>query len=71
MEAVIAAGGSVLHAGRILVRVEDLPTEAALASTEAEKADASAALHAKVAALQAQIEALGAAAPPPKGGRAA
>jgi hypothetical protein len=55
MEAVITGGGSVLHQGRIISRVADLPTEAALAQTDAEKADASATLQAQIAALQAQV----------------
>jgi hypothetical protein len=76
MEKVIASGGSVLHEGRILSRVADLPSEAALASTDAERADALSALNAKIAALQAQADALadtqpGGTAPAPKGGKAA
>jgi hypothetical protein len=63
MEKIIAGGGSVLHQGQILSTVAQLPTEAALASTDAEKADAAEALHAKVAALQAQIDALSATQP--------
>jgi hypothetical protein len=55
MEAAITGGGSVLHQGRIISRVADLPTEAALAQTDAEKADASTALRAQIAALQAQV----------------
>lgn len=64
MEAVIAAGGSVLHQGRIISRVGDLPSEAALASTDEERAGAAEALHAKIAALQAQVDALSAAQSP-------
>ncbi len=55
MEDVIRNGGSVLHGGRLITRVEHLPTDADLAAGNPEQeAMAAAALEAQIAALQAQ-----------------
>jgi hypothetical protein len=60
MVAIIAAGGSVLYKGRVLSRVQDLPTAAALAKGDAVREKATAdALDAQIAALQAQRSTLG------------
>src|SRR5689334_6019815 len=59
MERVIQSGGSVLHGGRILTKLEHLPTEADLAVGNPEQeAVAAAALEAQIAALQAQYDRL-------------
>jgi hypothetical protein len=55
MEQVIRNGGSVLHGGRILTKMEHLPTDADLAVGNPEQeAQAAAALEAQIVALQAQ-----------------
>lgn len=64
MEAVIRNGGSVLHGGRLLSKIEHLPTDAdlALASGDTRQAGSVAsALQAQMAALQGQIDQLAAA----------
>lgn len=59
MEEVIRSGGSVLHGGRLITRVEHLPTDADLAAGNPEQeALAAAALEAQIAALQAQRDRL-------------
>lgn len=55
MEQVIVVGGSVLFQGRLIGRVQDLPTDADLAKGNPEQeAHAAAALDAQIAALQTQ-----------------
>lgn len=56
MEQAIRSGGSVMHQGRLITTVEQLPSEAELAAgdPEAEQA-AQASLQAKVAELQRQL----------------
>lgn len=56
MEAVISGGGSVLHGGRIITRVQDLPSEAELAQGNPDATQAAQArLEAEVARLQEQL----------------
>lgn len=56
MEAIIAGGGSVLHGGRIITRVADLPSELDLAAGDPEREAAAAAeLEQRIAALEAQL----------------
>lgn len=59
MEAVIKDGGSVLHNGKLLRRIEDLPNEAELVKgdAEAEKATSDS-LQRQIDALQAQLNTL-------------
>ena len=64
MEAAIREGGSVLYAGRIVARAEELPSKAELARGDAEKEAAVAAeIDAQIAALSAQRAKLRGAAP--------
>jgi hypothetical protein len=59
MEQVIKDGGSVLHGGRIITRMEHLPTDADLAVGNPEQeAAVAAALEAQIAALQARHDRL-------------
>lgn len=59
MEAVIKAGGSVLHAGTLYTRLDDLPDEATLTEGDTRaSAAAGAALDAQIAALARQKAAL-------------
>ena len=60
MEAAIQEGGSVLYAGRVVSRAEDLPSEVELARGDAEKeAVVAARIDAQIAALSAQRAKLG------------
>lgn len=60
MEEAIRAGGSVLHDGEIIAKVEDLPDEADLAAGDAEReAAVAAALDEQIARLAAQRARLG------------
>lgn len=60
MARVIEDGGSVLHGGRLITRLEHLPTEADLAKGNPEReAAAAAALDAQIAALMIQRDQLG------------
>lgn len=73
MEHVIRSGGSVLHEGRTLTRVEELPSEAALAAGD-EDATRTALdnLQRRREALEreeALLHAKGRPSPPPKGGK--
>lgn len=68
MEQVIRSGGSVLHGGRLIGRVEQLPTDADLArGNPAQEALAAQALEAQIAALQAQYDRLTASKAPQTG----
>lgn len=58
MEQVIAAGGSVLHEGRLHTSVATLPSKAQMAKSDEDKAAAAGDLDAQIAALQAQRAAL-------------
>lgn len=56
MEQAIARGGSVLHQGRIISRVQDLPSAAELAEGDPERESATAnSLQQQIADLQAQL----------------
>jgi predicted flap endonuclease-1-like 5' DNA nuclease len=69
MEQVIANGGSVLHSGRLLTRVEHLPTAADLAKGDpAAETVAANALKPQIADLQAQLNKLAAPAQPAASG---
>ena len=59
MIAVIADGGSVLHNGRLIWSVENLPSHAELAHSEEEKAAAADDLDKQIADLLKKREALG------------
>jgi hypothetical protein len=54
MENVINGGGSVLHKGRLITRIENLPSAMALAKTPEEKEAAKADLQARMEKLQAE-----------------
>lgn len=54
MECVIRSGGAVQHNGKTITKVADLPSDAELASTDAEKAQAETDIDAQIARLQAQ-----------------
>lgn len=59
MERVIAHGGSVLHGGRLITRVEDLPTDADLATGDPNRETQIAnSLQQQIDRLQAQLERL-------------
>lgn len=58
MEDVIESGGSVLHEGKLHTSAVTLPSKAALASSEQEKAAAGSDLDAQIAELQKQRDAL-------------
>lgn len=61
MEQTIIQRGSVLYRGRIISRIQDLPSDADLAAGDpAQEAAAAAALDAQIAALQAQRARIGA-----------
>lgn len=69
MEEVIVRGGSVLYQGRVLTRMEELPSAAELAAGDADKETAVAGdLQTQIAKLQAQLDKLQAA---PKESKAA
>jgi hypothetical protein len=56
MEAVIRSGGSVLHQGRIISRIEALPSAAELAKGDPDKeAQAAQSLQQQIDQLQAQL----------------
>ena len=59
MEKTIKEGGSVLHKGKVLARIEDLPTAAELAQGDQEKLRAElASVNRQIAALEGQRTAL-------------
>lgn len=61
MEQAIIQRGAVLYRGRIISRIQDLPSDADLAAGDpAQEAAAAAALDAQIAALQAQRARIGA-----------
>lgn len=65
MEQTIIQRGSVLYRGRIISRIQDLPSDADLAAGDpAQEAAAAAALDAQIAALQAQRARIGGGASP-------
>lgn len=63
MEETIAGGGSVLHEGRIITRMENLPSAASLARTDEEKSAAASDLESRIAALEKEKAELARAAP--------
>lgn len=67
MEDVINGGGSVLHEGKLITKIENLPSKAALAKTDEEKELSAKELKDQIAALQKQHDAL----TNPKGGKSA
>jgi hypothetical protein len=65
MEQVLIQKGSVLHNGRIISRMQDLPSEAELAAgNPAQEAAVAGSLQAQITALQAQLSQLQPSAPP-------
>lgn len=58
MEAIIKTGGSVLHKGVLYSRLDQLPSEAALAGTPEERAQARAKLEAQRDEIDRQLAAL-------------
>ena len=55
MEAVIKGGGSVLHGGKVITSIADLPQQEDLAQTDTEKADVAQELRGQIDALSERL----------------